>query len=68
MCHYSLYNLQLVALGASDYAPYLSLHGLPHVLLLRLHVAPCQQSHQKPDKSDSTSRNAMVDLLFVTTL
>ena len=40
--------------------PLLSLHGLPHALLLHLHVASNQQSHKQSNKSNSSSRNAMV--------
>ena len=40
--------------------PLLSLHGLPHALLLHLHVASNQQSHKQSNKSNSSSRNAIV--------
>ena len=40
--------------------PLLSLHGLPHAILLHLHVASNQQSHKQSNKSNSSSRNAMV--------
>ena len=45
-----------------------SIHGLPHVLLLHLHVALGLQSHPEPDKPHRPPRNAMVDYYSSETL